>query len=124
MKDSKPVLSIEPEQAMQQILQAERDAESAILNCENEAQQTIHAAQKSAQRIHARANQRITNMEMRHAHNLERLVKAIEKEGIVEIRHDASHPYDKERLKSVVEKLAIELCQGDSTVDGDLDSGA
>lgn len=123
MKDNKPVSPIEAEQAMQQVLQAERDAERAIHDCENEAQQIIHDAQISTQRIHARTNERITNMEMRHGHKLDRLIKGIEKEGAVERRHDVGYKDDKERLQFVVEQLAVELCRGDSTSDGDTEAG-
>jgi vacuolar-type H+-ATPase subunit H len=123
MKDNEQVSSTEAEQAMQQVLQAELDAESAVHDCENEAQQAIHDALISAQRIHTHANQRITNMEMRHGHKMERLVKDIEREGAAELRHDTGQYDDKNRLQSIVEKLAVELCMSDSTSDVDRETG-
>ena len=100
------------EQAIQQVLQAERDAEHAIQDCEQEARQIIHAAQGRAQRINARADERITNMEMRHGHKLDRVIRNIEREGANELRLDAGQRYDAGRLQAVVETLARELSQG------------
>ncbi len=113
---------IESEQAMQQVLQAERDAERAIHDCENEAQQSLHDGQISAQRIHVRANQRISNMEMRYGHLLDQLIRDIEREGSVELINGIGQPNDQKNLVSVVEKLAVELCCGDLTSDGDTEA--
>ena len=123
MKDNKPVSPIEAEQAMQQVLQAERDAEHAIHDCENAAQQIIHDAQVSGRKIHARANQRITDMEMRHGHMLDQMIKDIDKEGAVGLRHDAGYYGDKKKLRAIIEKLAVELCRGDSASDDDTEAG-
>ena len=114
MKNNKPPSHPAAEKAIQQVLQAERDAEQAILDCENEARQIIHDAHNRAQRINARADQRITNMEMRHDHKLDKAIKTIESEGAVELRHDAGRQQDPGRLKAVVEALAAELCQANS----------
>ena len=89
MKNKKTDASVPAEQAMQQVLQAERDAECAIRDCENEVQKILHDAQIQAQRILARADQRITNMEMRHGHKLDRLIRDIERDGAEELRHIA-----------------------------------
>lgn len=122
MKDNTPASSTEAEQAMQQILQAERDAEHAIEDCEIKARQSIHQAQVKAQRIHTRANQRISNMEMRHGHKLNQLIKDIDRETAATLKHDASHCRDEKKLRSVVEKLAAELCGADSASDGDVET--
>ncbi len=66
MNDDRPVSPTQAEQDMLQILRAERDAEQAIRSCENEVRQIIDDVQITVQRIESRANQRITNMEMRH----------------------------------------------------------
>jgi len=122
MKDNTPASSTEAEQAMQQILQAERDAEHAIQNCEIKARQIIHEAQVKAQRIHTRANQRITNMEMRHGHKLNQLIKDIDRETAATLNHDAGHCRDEKRLHSVVDELAAELCRADSASAGDAET--
>ena len=117
MKHNKQRSSPGAEQAIQQVLQAERDAEKAIQVCENEARNIIRDAQNTAQRINARADQRITNMEMRHGHKLDKTIKAIEREGAAELRLDAGQQYDIDRLQTVVEQLANELCQASAAAE-------
>ena len=96
--------------AIQRVLQAERDAEQAIQDCEQEARQIITDARKRAQAINSRTDQRITNLEMRYGHKLDREIKAIEREGVVELRLDASQPVDADKLQAAIENLAVELC--------------
>ncbi len=117
MNKNKPDSYPEAEQAILQVLQAERDAEQAIRDCEIEAQQIIREAHNRAQGINARADQRITNMEMRHDHKLDQAIKAIERQGLAELRHDAGQNYDPDCLQSVIETLAIELCQANTTAE-------
>lgn len=119
MKNNKPRKHGGAEKAIQQVLQAERDAERAIRDCEDEARQIIHDAQSRAQAINARADQRITHMEMRHGHKLDRVIKAIESEGADELRHDAGQHYDADRLQAVIDALAKELCQAEETAAGE-----
>lgn len=102
---------------MQQVLQAERDAERAIHECENEAQRIINDASVHAQTIHARTDQRITNMEMRHSHKIDKMIKTIEREGAVELRLDAEHHVDPDSLLAVIRQLAVELCQSGAAGD-------
>ena len=123
MKDDTRVPSTEAEQAMHQILQAERDAEQAIHDCENAAQKAIQDAQVKAQKIHTRANQRITNMEMRHGHKLNQLIKDIDKEAAVALKNGADNYCDEKRLRAIANKLAIELCGGPSVPGNDTETG-
>lgn len=111
------------EQDMLQVLQAERDAEQYIRNCENEAQQIINDMQARVQRINVHADERISNMEMRHAHKLNQLIINIEKECATELGYAARQHYDKKRLQVVIEKLATELCQGKTASGGESDVG-
>lgn len=115
MKNNKPLESPGAEQAIQQVLQAERDAERAIQDCEVEARMIVHDAQGRAQRINARADERITNMEMRHGHKLDRVVKGIERDGADALRLDAAQHYDDARMRAVVDALAKELCLGETS---------
>ena len=102
------------EASIQRVLQAERDAERAIQDCEQEARQMINQARNQAQRINTRTDQRITNMEMRYGHKLDREIRAIERAGAVELRIDAGQHYDADRLQAAIERLATELCLGDA----------
>ncbi len=115
MKNNKPRQDPGTEQAIQQVLQAERDAERAIRDCEGEARQIIHDAQSRAQAINSRADERITNVEMRHGHKLDQVIRTIEREGADELRHDAGQHYDADRLQAVIEALAKELSQAEET---------
>ncbi len=115
MKDDKSLSTVQAEQDMLRVLQAERDAEQTIRNCENEAQQLSNDVQIKVQRINVRADERITNMEMRHAHKLNNLITNIEKQGAAELSNDAAQHYAAERLQAVIDILAAELCLG-STV--------
>jgi vacuolar-type H+-ATPase subunit H len=122
MKRADRSKSTESEQAIKQVLQAERDAENAIRDCEDEAHQIIQDAQIRAQKIQSRTDQRITNMEMRHDHKLDQLIKSIERDGATELRLDVSQDQDVKELQAVIVKMAVELCQNDSSTpksDGD-----
>ena len=121
MKDNPPASSTEAEQAMQQILQAEREAEHAITACENKAQQIIHDAQARGQRINTRANERITNMEMRHEHKLNQLIRDIDKQAALDLSHETGKCNDEEHLRSIVQKLAAELCTGETRSGSDME---
>ena len=103
------------ERAIQQVLQAEKDAEQAIHDCEQEALQMLHQAQIRAQHISLRTDQRITNLEMRHGHRLDQTIRAIERQGDDQLRLDAGQHFDQDGLQAVVEALAMELCQLRST---------
>ena len=110
MKTKKRQSSPLAEQAMHQVLQAERDAEQLITECEVEARQIINDAKTSIQRIETRADQRITNMEMRHEHKLDRLLKSIEAEGQLEIERFTEQRRDSNRLQAIINTLAASLC--------------
>ncbi len=105
--------SVQTDNAIQRVLQAERDAEQAILECEQEARQIITDARKRAQAINSRTDQRITNLEMRYGHKLDREIKAIEREGAAELRLDANNRVDADSLQAAIEDLAMELCLAD-----------
>jgi len=122
MKHVDSRVSNDAELAIKQVLQAERDAENAVRDCEDEAHQIIQHAQLRAQEIESRTDQRITNMEMRHGHKLDQLIRSIEKEGEVRLEQDVDQSVGEKALQAVIEKMAAELCQGDSSTsstDGD-----
>jgi cell division septum initiation protein DivIVA len=54
-------------EAMNRVLQAEREAAEAIAACRQEARDILQAAQWHANRIAARADERISRMQMRSA---------------------------------------------------------
>jgi vacuolar-type H+-ATPase subunit H len=122
MKYADSKKSTDSEMAIKQVLQAERDAENAIRDCEDEAHNIIQDAQIRAQKIQSRIDQRITNMEMRHGHKLDQLIKSIEREGSVELELDVSRNYGEKDLQAIIRRMAIELYQNESSAsktDGD-----
>lgn len=123
MKKDKPLLTTQAERDMLQVLQAERDAENTIRNCEQQSRQLINDVQIRVQRINKHADQRITNMEMRHGHKLNHLIRNIENEAAAKLSYDAGQHYGSERLQAVIEKLAIELCLNNTTPDDKTESG-
>ena len=123
MKDDKSALPAQSEQDILRILQAERDAELTIRDCELETQQIIDDAQTRVQRIETRANQRISNMEMRHSHKLSNTISKIEREGATVLSNSASLQFDEERLKGVIDRLAIELSIAKTVSDDDSEAG-
>jgi vacuolar-type H+-ATPase subunit H len=114
MKHAENTVPGSAEQAIKQVLQAERDAETAVRDCEAEAHQIIQDAQLRAQEIESRTDQRITNMEMRHGHKLDQLIRSIEREGEVRLEQDVDQSVGEKALQTVIENMAIELCQGGS----------
>ena len=123
MKDDKNTLPAQSEQDILRILQAERDAELTISGCELETQQIIDDAQTRVQRIETRANQRISNMEMRHSHKLNNAISKIEREGATVLNNSASLHIDEQRLKAVIDRLAIELSIASTASDDDSEAG-
>jgi vacuolar-type H+-ATPase subunit H len=110
MKDDNPASTSQTEQDMLRVLQAERDAEQSIRDCETSARQFISNAQLKVQRINVHVDDRISNLEMRHAHKLDHLIRSIEKQGAADLVDDAGKHYDSKRLQAIVDTLAAELC--------------
>ena len=111
MKAKEQQPTVQADEAIRQVLQAERDAERAIRDCEHEAQKSLREAQARAQKILSRADERITNMEMRHSHKLDREIKNIERQGDAALRLDASQQYNDAALQAVIDDMARDLCQ-------------
>lgn len=111
MKD-KTKSSIHAEQDMIRVLQAERDAEYSIQNCENNSRQIISDAQDKARQIDIRADQRISITVMRHSHKLNHVISEIEKSGEAALSQEANRHYDMQKVRLAIEKLAVELCNG------------
>ena len=105
--------------AMNRVLQAERDAEQAVAECEQEARAILKAAQLQAQRIAARTNQRISMLQMRSSQKLNRTIKGIEQAGKRIEQADAGIPFDESLFGSVIDELAVELTTSEREVSTD-----
>ena len=110
MKHDKEKSADRAEQDMLEVLQAEQDAVQAIHNCENNARQITQDARDNARKIEARTDQRISEMEMRHAHKLNQRITAISKQGKADLQQEAKQHDNGENMQLIIEKLAIKLC--------------
>jgi vacuolar-type H+-ATPase subunit H len=105
--------------AMNRVLQAERDAEQAVAECEQEARAILKAAQLQAQRIAARTNRRISMLQMRSSQKLNRTIKDIERAGKQIEQAAIGIPFDDSLFGSVIDELAAELTTSGHEADTD-----
>jgi hypothetical protein len=106
------------EQAMNQVLQAERDAERAIADCARQAQELLTAAQKRSQQIASRADQRITRIQIHWTHRADRKIKAMERADRLREREESDYRLDKAALTHITETVAAYLTGPDTSVPG------
>ena len=116
--DSSAGASDSVEQAMNRVLQAEREAEQAIADCEQEARQILQAAQQTAKHIADRTDQRITLIQMRLAQKIKAHVDALERADRRTQLEPSQYDLGADELASVVQEVAAELtgnrCSADS----------
>lgn len=122
MKDDKTLQASQAEQDVLRVLQAEQDAEQVVQCCENEARQVIRDAHLMAQKINLRTDQRISDMEMRHSHKLNMLIREIEKQSAATLDSDSARTYDDNDLRRIIDNMAMELCMGAALADDATDS--
>jgi hypothetical protein len=126
MKDINQSIESQTENNMRTVLQVEKEAEQSVRDCESEVQISIGDAHTVVQNLNTRTDQRISDMEMRHAHKLNHLIKTIEKQYADTLSSDAKSHHNIEEFKSVIEALAAELCLGkpDDTMDSAFEPGS
>jgi vacuolar-type H+-ATPase subunit H len=108
-KDSSAVPSDNVEQAMNRVLQAEREAEKAIADCEYEARQILQDAQQRVKRIADRADERMTLIQLRLAQKVKAHSDALQRAD-QSAQHEASlYDLDEAVLAAVVQEVAAEL---------------
>jgi hypothetical protein len=101
------------EQAMNRVLQAERDAERAVAECEAEAGSILQAAQLQASRIASRTDSRISLMQTRCLQRVAEEIKQLERteKQTLEKQQD-SYRIDETGLAECIEEIAICLTGG------------
>jgi hypothetical protein len=97
------------EQAMNLVLQAEREAEQAIRACERDAHRILLDAQNRAQRIAARTDERMTLIRMQALQRVTQEIKALERAEKATQHAWAVHHVDKQRLAEIVRDIAAHL---------------
>ncbi|MCO6413439.1 MAG: hypothetical protein J5I92_11935, partial [Thiogranum sp.] len=98
---------------------AERDAAQAIADCEAQARDLVQAARQQASRIEARADERITLMQMRCAKRLAQALQQLAQTQQAGSAQDPGH-LDDASLNACMESVAAALtAAADSAGDGD-----
>lgn len=116
-KDSSAATSDTVEQAMNRVLEAEREAEQAIADCEKEARQILQAAQQRVKRIADRTDERITLIQLRLAQKIKAHIDALERADRSAQREPSVYDLDEAGLAAVVQEVAAELA-GNGSVPG------
>jgi vacuolar-type H+-ATPase subunit H len=116
-KDSGAGTSDTVEQAMNRVLQAEREAEQAIADCEKEARQILQTAQQRVKRIADRTDERITLIQLRLAQKIKAHIDALERADRSAQREPSVYDLDEAGLAAVVQEVAAELA-GNRSVPG------
>ena len=96
-------------QAMNQVLQAEREGNQAVAECEREAQRVLHETQQGARRIADRTDERITHLHMRCKHLVDTRISELERAYSEQQRGLAGEQLDEKRLADVIERVAASL---------------
>jgi len=108
-KDSSADPSDTVEQAMNRVLQAEREAEQAIADCEFEARQILQAAQQRAKRIADRTDERIALIQQRLAQKIKAHIDALERADRSAQRAVPTYELAAAELAGVVQEVAAKL---------------
>ncbi len=106
------------EQAMNQVLQAERDAEQFVAACEAEAAGILQAAQRQVSRIASRTDSRISLMQTRCFQQVAEEIKQLERAERQEKQtQEESYRIDETGLAECIEEIAICLTGGISRME-------
>lgn len=103
----------DPQQAMDRVLQAEREAEQAVVACEAQARDILKSAQVRANRIANRADERITLMKMRSSQWIAGEIKQREREERAALRQQIPE-LDERGLGECIDDIAAALSGGNS----------
>lgn len=98
---------------MNRVLQAERDAERVVAECEAEAANILQAAQLQASRIASRTDSRISLMQTRCLQQVAEEIKQLERaERQTREMQEESYRIDETGLAECIEEIAICLTGG------------
>lgn len=98
--------SITTEQAINIVLEAEKNAQHAVGKCQVEAEQLLQQARQKAQRIKKLTDSRIAQIHQRCHRFVADEVKRLEKEERERAKQQQSEKTDLERVTTMVERIA------------------
>lgn len=98
--------SLAAEQAMNQVLQAEHEAEQAIVECGEYAMQILQEAQKRSQFISKRADNRITSLHLRCKQDTAKKINQLAREHAHKTKQHAEYHLDEKAIQDIVDEVA------------------
>ena len=107
--------------AMNRVLEAEREAEQAVAECERQAQMLLQAGYARAQRISARVDERISMLRMRNIDRVSRQIEVMERAERTAQQESSPEYPQAARLDSIVAELVAEL-SGDTSPASDAEA--
>jgi len=101
------------ERALKEVLQAEKDAKRAVLDCEEQANALLAEARHRARLISERADSRISSLEARCERAIAQRLDEIKRSEAAHAAAGAKPIADEDALRRAVEALAAELTGDD-----------
>ena len=98
--------SMAAQQAMNQVLRAERDAEQAIAECGEYAMQLLQEAQKRSQFISKSADKRISNIHLRCKQDTAKKINQLAREHAHKTKQHAEYHLDEKTIQDIVDEVA------------------
>ena len=108
---NKPPTPGSAEQAINRILEAERETGRAITDCERQAHDILQAARQRARRVLGRTDDRISLMKMKTAQRVSTTIQSMDREQ-EKARHESARPLDETGLADCIEQVACLLSGG------------
>ena len=109
------------EQAINRVLQAERDTDQAVTDCEQQAHTILQTARRRARRILSRTDDRISHMQMRVAQRVTGKIQALDREEKKARLAKPAAPLDETGLAECIEQVASILTGGTPSPDSNGD---
>jgi vacuolar-type H+-ATPase subunit H len=101
-------------QAIDRVLQAERDAQAAVAACERSGTELVGAARERAQRILERATARSVQLHARATKHLEVCASAVHQERMKLAAETAQRLADADRRNAAIDRLTLRLTTDDA----------
>jgi CRP-like cAMP-binding protein len=101
------------EQAINQVLQAERETSQAVTDCEQEAHAIRQASRQHARRIHQRTDNRISLMQMSVTQRVTGDIQSMDREEENARLEQSVRPLDETGLAECIEEVARILSGGE-----------
>lgn len=122
--DNNPPAPGSAEQAINRVLQAERETGQAVTDCEQQAHAILQAARQRARQILSRTDGRISRMQMRVAQRITEQIQSMDREEQKARLEQSTRPLDETGLAECIEEVAHLLTGGAPSPDKAGDPGA